>query len=265
MSVSYRVLLIGGRGNIGSGLRKYLPRLDEGYRFVSIDLPGAPDHAPDSGATEEFVDLDISAEPETFRRLVPGADLVVYLARKNRLAEMNRMTDLVYETVLAPRPAPLVIGSSSVHAVDAAYEFFKKEPYPLIAQRRFGEIAAWPPPIPATLPACPVNDYGREKAYVEAWTRRAAEQGCAAVAARWGGINAQNKMTSEPGYFAVWCHQEDAARFVHACFTAHRGGTLKSGAHYFVISNNTYNIFDIATPAREVGYQPIHNAEDFYC
>jgi nucleoside-diphosphate-sugar epimerase len=257
-------LLIGGRGNIGSGLRKYLPQLDARYRFVCLDLRGARDRAPDSGAAEEFADLDFVAEPEAFGRLVPGADLVVYLARRDRLAEMNRMTDLVYETVLASRPAPLLIGSSSVHAVDAAYDFFEKDPYPLIAQRRFAELAAWPPLIPANLPACPVEDYGREKAYVEEWTRRAAAAGHAAVAARWGGINARNQMASEAGYFSVWCHQEDAARFVHACFTTHRAGALKSGAHYFVISNNTYNIFDIQTPAEEIGYRPVHDAEVFY-
>lgn len=111
MSSLYRVLLIGGRGRIGSGLRKYLHQLDERYRFVSIDLPGAHNHAPGTGAAEEFIDLDILAEPEVFRRLVPGAALVVYLARQGGLAEMNRMTDLVYETALAQRLAPLVIGS----------------------------------------------------------------------------------------------------------------------------------------------------------
>jgi nucleoside-diphosphate-sugar epimerase len=264
LSSAIKVLLIGGRGRIGSGLRQYLPRLDAGYRFVSIDLPGAANHGPAAGEDGEFVDLDFTADPEAFRGLLPGIDLVVYLARQGGLAEMNRMTDLVYESALAQDPSPMIIGSSSVHAVDAAYLFFEKDPYPLIAQRRFAEIREWPAPIPATLPACPVNDYGSEKAYVEAWTHRAALRGAGAVAARWGGINAQNRMTREKGYFAVWCHQEDAARFVHACFTAHRQGGLRSGAHYFAVSNNTYNIFDLATPAREIGYQPLHDAEVFY-
>jgi len=38
-------------------------------------------------------------------------------------------------------------------------------------------------------------------------------------------------------------------------------GTLKSGAHYFVVSNNTYNIFDIEIPRDEIGYVPEHDAE----
>ena len=71
-------------------------------------------------------------------------------------------------------------------------------------------------------------------------------------------------MLSERGYFAVWCHQEDSARFVHACFQSHCRGELPSGAHYFVISANTYIIFDIDTPQREVGSEPIHNAETYY-
>lgn len=263
MSSVINVLLLGGRGNIGSGLRKYLPQLDARYRFVCVDLPGARNRGP-AGPHEQFVDLDFVADPEAFRRLLPGTDLVVYLARHGGLAEMNRMTDLVYESVLAQEPGPMIIGSSSVHAVDAAYLFYEREPYPLIAQRRFAELGPSWPMLPATLPACPVSHYGDEKAYVEAWTHRLGLQGRAAVAARWGGINAENRMHEEVAYFSVWCHQEDAARFVHACFSTHQQGRLKSGAHYFVISNNTYNIFDLDTPRREVGYEPIHNAEVFY-
>jgi len=53
MASEYKVLLIGGRGTIGSGLRTYMPRLDPRYQFVSMDLPGAPDKAtePDAGIT----------------------------------------------------------------------------------------------------------------------------------------------------------------------------------------------------------------------
>ena len=98
---------------------------------------------------------------------------------------------------------------------------------------------------------------------MEDWTQRFAREGRAAVAARWGGINAENAMMDERGYFALWCHQKDAARFVNACFNAHRNGTLISGAHCFVISDNTHNIFDIDTPGREIGYKPVHNAEIF--
>jgi len=263
LSPVFRVLLLGGRGNIGSGLRRYLPQLDARYRFVSIDLPGAVNRIPVNGTTEELVDLDFFAHPQALRRQLQGVDLVVYLARQGGLAEMNQMTDLVYESVLELEPAPLIVGSSSVHAVDAAYLWYEKDPYPLIAQRRFAELGDWPH-LPATLPACPMNDYGSEKAYVEAWTHQLALRGRPAVAARWGGVNAENRMTREVAYFSVWCHQEDAARFVHACFTAHREGRLRSGAHYFVISDNTYSIFDIATPAAEVGYRPVHNAEVFY-
>ena len=48
MSAKYNVLLIGGRGNIGSGLRTYLPRLNEFYHITSVDLPGANDKATDN-------------------------------------------------------------------------------------------------------------------------------------------------------------------------------------------------------------------------
>ena len=119
----YNALLIGGRGTIGSGLRLYLPEMDARYRFCSIDLPGAPDRAEGRGAGD-FVDLDIVEEPDRFRDLLPGFDLVVYLARHGDLTAMEKMTDLVFESVLAMENRPMVVGSSSVHAVDDAYRFF---------------------------------------------------------------------------------------------------------------------------------------------
>jgi nucleoside-diphosphate-sugar epimerase len=265
MSAEYNVLLIGGRGNIGAGLRTYLPRLDKRYRIVSVDLPGAEDKAVEADAQRDFIDLDIFASPDAFRDLLPGRDLVVYFARQDGLESMNRMTDLVFESVLAQAKPPVIIGSSSVHAVDGLYNFNKEGVYWTIAERRFDEIVEWPKPIPAAIAAHAINDYGREKAYVEEWVRRVAEGGHSAIAVRWGGVNAQNSaLLSERGYFSVWCHQEDAARLVDACFKTHCNGKLPSGSHYFAISDNTYNIFDIETPRREVGYDPMHNAETYY-
>ena len=97
MSSQYNVLLLGGRGTIGSGLRTYLPRLDARYRVASVDLPGAPDRATEPDAHREFIDLDISAEPDALCAVMAGRDLVVYLARRGGLAEMNAMTDEVFE------------------------------------------------------------------------------------------------------------------------------------------------------------------------
>ena len=266
MSAKYNVLLIGGRGSIGSGLRTYLPRLDERYHITSIDLPGANDKATEE-AQRHFIDLDINASPEAFRDLLLGCDLVVYLARRGDLQAMNEMSDLVYETVLSQDVPPMLIGSSSVHAVDGLYSFYdeKEQFYWTLADRDFAAIDEWPERIPATAPAHAINDYGREKAHVEEWTKRMAKEGHSAVAIRWGGINPENDvMVPERGYFSVWCHQEDAARLVHRCYEAHLNNSLPSGAHYFAISDNTYNIFDIDTPRREVGYDPVHNAETYY-
>lgn len=266
MSEEYNVLLVGGRGNIGAGLRTYLPRLDKRYRIVSVDLPGAEDKAIEADAQKEFIDLDIMASPAAFRDLIPGRDLVVHLARRGDLEAMNQMTDLIFEAVLAQPTPPMIIGSSSVHAVDGLYNFNNEESvYWTMAERQFDQISEWPERIPASIVAHPVNDYGREKEYVENWVKRMADQGHSAIATRWGGVNAQNSaITSERGYFSVWCHQEDAARLVHACFQNHCNGTLPSGSHYFVISDNTYNIFDIETPRQEIGYDPVHNAETYY-
>jgi nucleoside-diphosphate-sugar epimerase len=267
VSSEYKTLLIGGRGNIGAGLRTYLPRLDERYRIVSVDLPGAKDKVTAADAQRELVDLDIASDPAALSDLISGFDLVVYLARKGNLAEMNQMTDLVFEAVLAQTKLPMVVASSSVHAVDGLYDFYQKDSaYWTMADRDFSAINPWPGRIAATTPAHATNDYGREKEYAEQWCKRMAAKGHGAIAARWGGINERNAVAevSERGYFSVWCHQEDAARFVHACYQSYLNDRLPSGAHYFVISDNTYNIFDIETPRREIGYEPVHNAETYY-
>ena len=264
--MAFNTLLIGGRGAIGSGLRLFLPEMDERYRFCSIDLPGALDRAEGRAEGQcRFVDMNIVEEPGRYRALLPGFDLVVYLARQGDLAAMNGMTDLVFESVLALDRRPMIVGSSSVHAVDDAYRFFETGAYALIAERKFDAFGNWPEPISARLPACPINDYGREKAHVEAWVERAAGVGCGALAARWGGVNPGNTpIVEERGYFAVWCHQQDAAAMVHSAYAAHLDGRLPPARHYYVISDNTYNIFDIRTPKEEIGFSPTHDAETFF-
>ena len=180
---------------------------------------------------------------------------------------MNWMTDQVFEAVLSCPKPPMIIGSSSVHSVDGLYSFYDEGQtfFWTLAERNFDAIDTWPEKISAKVPAHAINDYGREKAYVEDWVKRMAEKGHSAIATRWGGINAKNSaVMEERGYFSVWCHQEDSARFVNSCLQASQSGVLRSGAHYYVISNNTHNIFDIATPGREIGYKPQHDAQQFY-
>ena len=245
-------LIIGGKGTIGSGLRAFLPTLNPEYRVTSVDLPGAPDKAPANVGPTEFIELDASRDDAGLRQALEGRDLVVYLARKDPLSEMNAMTDLVFKAVMDVCPDALMVGSSSVHATDAAYWPSTEEPYSTIARRDFDSLDRWPEPLSAMLEPCPVSDYGLEKAYVEAWCKRFENNGLNAVAARWGGINDENGKKDEVAYFTVWCHQEDSARFVDACFRSSCAGALRSGAHYYVISDNTYNIFDIEIPRREI-------------
>ena len=207
--------------------------------------------------------MDIARYPERLGELMKGRDMVVYLARKSPHEAMTQMTDMVFEALLEQVPVPLVIGSSSVHVVDGAYSV-NEGLLSILSERRFSDIPKLPNRILSSIPACPTNPYGQEKAHVEEWVQRFAGLGHGAVAARWGGINAKNALSAERGYFALWCHQEDAARFVHACYTTYLNGALRSGAHYFVVSDNTYNIFDIELTRKEIGYRPIHNAEAFY-
>ena len=141
MAAHYSTLLIGGSGTIGSGLRTYLPRLDARYRIVSLDLPDARDKAREDDAQREFVELDLCEDPEAFRALLADYDLVVYLARKNPLQAMNAMTDLVFEAVLAQEKPPMMVASSSVHAVDGLYSFYDKDSvYWPMADRNFDAV-----------------------------------------------------------------------------------------------------------------------------
>ena len=114
-------LLIGGKGTIGSGLRTYLPRLDEEYRLTSIDLPGAVDKASDPLAQRDFIDCDVSKDDEILKQALIGRDLVIYLARKDPLSDMNTMTDKVFNAIIEVCPQAMVIGSSSVHSTGGAY------------------------------------------------------------------------------------------------------------------------------------------------
>ncbi len=257
-------LLIGGKGNIGAGLRTYLPKLDSTYRVTSVDLPGSPDQATDPEAHREFLEFDASKNDAELRKALEGRDLVVYLARKDPLSDMNAMTDRVFKAIMDVSPNAVVIGSSSVHATGAAYYGYTREDNSPIAHRRFDEVDPWPEPLSVMTEPCPTGDYGVEKAYVEAWCHRLGAEGQNAVAARWGGINSTNGKKDEISYFTVWCHQEDAARFVDACYKTARAGKLRPSAHYYVISNNTYSVFDIETTNRETGYDPQHDAESMY-
>ena len=141
------VLLIGGKGIIGSGLRTYLPKLDAEYRVASADLPGAPDRATDPEAHREFIELDASTDDAALRKALAGRDLVVYLARKNQLSAMNAMTDLVFKAIRDVCPNAVVIGSSSVHVTGGAYYGYTREENSPIANRRFHEVDPWPEPL----------------------------------------------------------------------------------------------------------------------
>ena len=85
------ILLLGGRGQIGSGLRTYLPRLDTGYRFTSVDLPGAANRAEDLDDPGYFVDLDISAEPQRLVELMRGRTSVVVAHRLSTIRKADKI------------------------------------------------------------------------------------------------------------------------------------------------------------------------------
>ena len=182
---------------VGSGLRTYLPRVSSRkYKFTCVDLPGADDKAPLNGVGTDLEAEkhygDILKQPELLTKLVPGKDIVIYLARRNDLEEMNAMTDLVFETCLAQPKPPFMLSASSIHAIDGAYSV-DRGVLSLLSERRFSEIeGGWPAkgfPIPATTASVGDRPYTVEKRHAEKWCQKYAAAGHGAIAARWGGIN----------------------------------------------------------------------------
>ena len=144
-----KVLVLGGLGTVGSGLRTYMPLVSShNYEFTCVDLPFAEDKAPlnrvgtDLGS-EKFYG-DILLEPELLAKVLPGKDIVIYLARRNELEEMNAMTDQVFEACLAQPTPPFILCASSIHAVDGMYSVDEGE-LSLIAERRFDELGEHTP------------------------------------------------------------------------------------------------------------------------
>ena len=135
-NTTIEVALLGGKGTIGSGLRKFLPKINPNYRFTIIDHEKSVDKSSFVNSNEVFVNLDISDESDKLSESILDKDLIIYLARKDPLLEMNKMTDLIFKTVEKINPKALIIGSSSVHATGGAYFPFIKEPYKTIASRK---------------------------------------------------------------------------------------------------------------------------------
>ena len=63
---------------------------------------------------------------------------------------------------------------------------------------------------------------------------------------------------TEEGALAFRQHERVAALLEHLSLLI----GLDPNPFCFVISDNTYSIFDIETPRREIGYAPRHDAED---
>lgn len=159
------VLIIGGRGTIGAGLRTYLPRLGR-YAITALDLPGSDDKAelngdytPEIAKHTTFVNADFVANPSVLKETMVSKDLVVYLARGLSLEPHKVMTDLVFKTLLSfPKP-PMIVAASSVHATDGLYtvNFGQRS---ILAERRFDKLKGGklPPRISSHVPATTGKD-----------------------------------------------------------------------------------------------------------
>jgi hypothetical protein len=124
-STKVNVLIIGGRGTIGAGLRTYLPKLDARYHITALDLPDSDDKAKlnadytaEVAAHTEFLEADFMADPGALKAAMSGVDLVVFLARGLTLPAHKKMADLVFDTLLALPAQPMIVAASSVHATD---------------------------------------------------------------------------------------------------------------------------------------------------
>ena len=231
--MSRRVLITGAAGGIGSCLRDGLrPLVDE---LVLTDVrPIEP------GAKERVVRADLT-DRDAVSRAAEGMDAVIHLGGIATEAAFDELVgpNLVgtFNVFEAARRAgvPRVVYASSNHATGF---------YPV--DRR---LTGHEPPRPDSL-------YGVTKVYGEALGRLYVDKfGLEVVCIRIGFFSDRPR---QPRDLSIWLSRDDAVRLFIACLDAPDVG-------YRVVYGASANarLFWDLTPARELGYDPQDNAEDY--
>ena len=245
-----RVLVTGSSGAVGGVL---LPGLKSSHPVRGIDMrPG--DH------TDLVVDMRrLGDVVEAFA----GIDTVVDLAANSEIAAS---WEAVYTNNLpatmnaleAARTAGVrrVIFASSHHIVGLAE---RDVPYAsILAGRHAGLDPAAVSRLTTLDPVRPDGAYGVGKALGEAAGRYYAEEhGLSVLCLRIGTVNPADR-PNHPKDYSTFLSHRDLLALVRCCLAA--PDSLRFGV-YFGVSANRWGIWDIENARRELGYQPVDDAE----
>ncbi|GEK58432.1 hypothetical protein CHL76_07520 [Marinococcus halophilus] len=227
------VLLTGAAGTIGTVLRSYLSKR---FKLVLTDTK-----APEGLTNEEtFMEADITSKAEV-RELMHGVDAVIHLGGIpvetdfESIEQVNITGTFHMMEAAAEAGVERLIFASSIHAVG------------------FYPADEW---VDEASPVRPDTLYGVSKAYGEALGRYYHDKfGLKGIGVRI--CNFQERPAS--GYdLENWFSPRDAERLFEAALTC----AVPEYLIVYGISNNTRAKFK-NTRAKEIGYEPQDNAEDY--
>lgn len=250
--VDRRVLVTGASGLIGAIL---MERLRPSHPLSGLDV-----HP--SQWTEHIVDMrSLSDVVAAFQ----GVDTVVDLAA---MSNMDSSWDEVYAnnlpaTINAFEAARIcgvrrVVYASSNHVVGLAE---RDEPYASVTAGSYAGLDPQSlPRVRSEDPIRPDGPYGIGKALGEAAGRHYAEEhGISVLCLRIGTVNPPDRPTN-PRHFATLLSHRDLVTLVRCCLDAPE--SLRYGV-YFGVSANRWRIWDIEDARRELGYEPLDDAEQW--
>jgi uronate dehydrogenase len=247
-----RVLVTGASGAVGGVL---LAGLKSSHAVRGIDMR-AGDH------TDRLVDMRRLGDVV---RAFAGIDTVVDLAANSEIAaswEEVHANNLpaTMNALEAARETGVrrVILASSHHIVGLAE---RDEPYASILAGRHGGLDPGSVPRLTVLdPVRPDGAYGVGKALGEAAGRYYAEEhGLSVLCLRIGTVNPADRPL-RPKDYATFLSHRDLLALVRCCVAA--PDSLRFGV-YFGVSANRWRIWDIENAQRELGYEPVDDAEQW--
>jgi len=226
-----RVLITGAAGRIGTYLRDALPAAE--WRLRLLDCRPFDDD-------QEVVIADVQ-DSEALVAAMEGVDAVVHLAGISVEAPLDEILgpniEGTWRVFDAARRAgvPRVIYGGSNHAIG----FTPRSDL-----------------LTAEVPLRPDTNYGVSKAFGEAVARFYADRyGLRVACLRIGSCDDRPR---SPRMLSTWLSPGDAVRLVDACLRAPK----LDYAVVYGVSGNTRGWWDLQ-PARDLGYDPRDNAEDF--
>ena len=243
------VLITGMSGLIGGIARR---QLEKHYRLRALNRRAV------EGVTCHRADIsDLDAITSAFE----GVDAVVHLAAiaqgdASWSEVLHHNVSGTYNVFEAARKAGVgrVIFASSGATVSA---WEREMPYRAIVEGRYQEVESWDK-LKVDYPPRPAGLYGCSKVWGETLARHYSDTwGISMICLRIGAVNRGDRPRN-PREYSVWCSHRDIARMIQHCLEAPEG--LKFG-NYFVVSDNRWSYRSMANARREIGFEPLDQAE----